>query len=61
MNNQWMLQYAPLVVQQRQLRTITCDHTDCEEIVYCLLSCSLQTVQFLMHNSEDFDQSELFD
>ena len=55
-----MLQFVPLVIQQ-PIKNITCDHTDCEEIVYFLLSCLLQTVWFLMHILEDFDRSELFD
>ena len=55
-----MLQYAHWWFNS-QLRTITCDRNDCEEIVYFLLSCLLQTVWFLLHNLEDFDQSELFD
>ena len=60
MNKQWMLQYASLVVQQPIKNHLTCDHNDCEEIVYFLLSCFLQTVWFLLHNLEYFDQSELF-
>ena len=58
MNNQRMLQYAPLSPDHNEDTTVQYIN---EEIVYFLLSCLFQTVWFLLPNLEDFDLSELLD